>query len=93
VALARCERTICLRFAVDPPPFTLVPLLHLYVGLRLLPDLPLTAFGFALGSSSWSFSGADPLAMLSRRMPDRRRADRLAWAGFVAMGLFSSVLC
>ena len=73
--------------------FTLVPLLHLYVGLRLLPDLPLTAFGLLGGIIVLLLSAAlIPLAMLSRRMPDRRRADRLAWAGFVAMGLFSSVL-
>ncbi len=71
----------------------LVPLLHLYVGLRLLPDLPLEAFGLAAASLVLVLSAAlIPLAMLSRRMPDRRRADMLAWAGFVAMGLFSSVL-
>jgi predicted MPP superfamily phosphohydrolase len=73
--------------------FTLVPLLHLYVGLRLLPDLPLEAPGLAAAILVLVLSTAlIPLAMLSRRMPDRRRADLLAWAGFVLMGLFSSVL-
>ena len=73
--------------------FTLVPLLHLYVGLRLLPDLPFDAPGLTAAILVLVLSTAlIPLAMLSRRMPDRRRADLLAWAGFVAMGVFSSVL-
>ena len=73
--------------------FTLVPLLHLYIGLRLLPDLPLDAHGLAAAILVLVLSTAlIPLAMLSRRMPDRRRADLLAWVGFVAMGLLSSVL-
>ena len=73
--------------------FGLVPLLHLYIGLRLLPDMPSGWAGLALGIALLIASTLlIPLAMMSRGMPDRRRADRLAWAGFIAMGLFSSLL-
>lgn len=73
--------------------FGLVPLLHLYIGLRLLPDMPSGWAGLALGIALLIASTLlIPMAMMSRGMPDRRRADRLAWAGFIAMGLFSSLL-
>ena len=73
--------------------FTLVPLLHLYIGLRLLPDLPLKASGLTAAILCLVLSTIIiPMAMLSRGMPNRLRADRIAWAGFVLMGLLSSVL-
>jgi predicted MPP superfamily phosphohydrolase len=69
--------------------FALVPLVHLYVGLRILPDLPWGTAGVVGGALLLvAFTLAIPLAMLARRMP-RRRADVLAWVGFVAMGAFS----
>jgi predicted MPP superfamily phosphohydrolase len=73
--------------------FSLIPLLHLYVGLRLLPDMGLGTQGLVAGALVLVVSTAIiPMAMMSRGMPDRRRADRIAWAGFVVMGLLSSVL-
>jgi len=72
--------------------FGLVLLLHVYVGLRLLPDLPLGVAGLLLAASLLLGSAAlIPLAMLSRQMP-QPRARVLAWSGFVAMGNFSSLL-
>jgi predicted MPP superfamily phosphohydrolase len=72
--------------------FGLVLLLHVYVGMRLLPDLPLGAAGVAVAAVLLLASAVSmPLAMLSRQMP-QPRADVLAWAGFVAMGNFSSLL-
>jgi predicted MPP superfamily phosphohydrolase len=69
--------------------FALVPLVHLYVGLRILPDLPWGTAGVVGGAMLLvAFTLAIPLAMLARRMP-RRRADVLAWIGFIAMGAFS----
>ena len=64
-------------------------LLHLYVGMRLVPalDSPVgLLFGLYLGVSSLLI----PLALLSRPMPAPRR-ERLAWAGFLLMGVFSSL--
>jgi predicted MPP superfamily phosphohydrolase len=72
--------------------FGLVLLLHVYVGMRLLPDLPLGAAGVAVATALLLASAAAiPVAMLSRQMP-QPRADIFAWAGFVAMGNFSSLL-
>jgi predicted MPP superfamily phosphohydrolase len=73
--------------------FSLVPLLHFYVGLRLLPDMELGIVGLLLGIAIVVASTVlIPMAMMSRGIPDRRRADRIAWAGFIAMGFFSSIL-
>lgn len=73
--------------------FSLVPLLHLYAGLRILPDLHAGTLGLIAGIAVLVVSTLIiPMAMLSRGMPDRRRADQIAWAGFVAMGFFSSIL-
>ncbi|MFM9968705.1 MAG: metallophosphoesterase [Burkholderiales bacterium] len=73
--------------------FGLIPLLHLYIGLRLLPDLFLGEVVWLLGIVALIVSTIlIPMAMLSRRMPERRRADKIAWAGFLAMGWFSSIL-
>ena len=69
--------------------FAIVPLVHLYVVLRLVPDLP---WGLAGQVAGWTWFAASclllPLAMLSRRTPGRR-ADALAWTGFILMGAFS----
>lgn len=70
----------------------IVPLYHLYLGFRLLPDLPLGGIGLALGIAYLLASSLlMPLAMMSRQMP-QPRAGRLAWSGFIAMGIFSSLL-
>lgn len=72
--------------------FIVVPLYHLYIGARLLPDLPGGTAGTVVAILYLVTSSLlIPFAMLSRQMP-QPRAYRLAWAGFLAMGLFSSVL-
>jgi uncharacterized protein len=71
----------------------LLALLHLYIGLRLLPDLPggapvripgalLLALSFVLMM----------LSLLSRRIWSRPLADRIAAPGLFMAGLFSSLL-
>ncbi|NML42201.1 metallophosphoesterase [Ramlibacter sp. G-1-2-2] len=64
---------------------------HFYVGLRLVPSLPADA-GWAL--SLWLAVSAllSPLGLLARRLLKGPAADRLTWAGMLAMGLFSSLL-
>lgn len=68
--------------------------LHAYLGWRLVPPLDLTATGLALG---WSLLLASallipaPLLIRLNRLPERL-ADGLAWAGYLAMGVFSSLL-
>jgi len=67
--------------------------LHAYVALRLLPDLP--------GDDLWSWLAMAGLtaswaliarAFLRQRSSVGRTADALSWAGFLALGLFSSLL-
>lgn len=65
---------------------------HLYVGLRLLHDLAPGAAGLAAGVAGLALSGLlIPLAFDARRLAPPPHSDRLAWLGFVAMGLFSSL--
>ncbi|MES2937126.1 MAG: metallophosphoesterase [Pseudomonadota bacterium] len=64
--------------------------LHLYIGARIVPHLstgPAAAFALLLTASALLM----PLGMLARRIARPPAADRLAWAGFLAMGLFSSL--
>jgi predicted MPP superfamily phosphohydrolase len=72
--------------------FSLIPLLHIYIGLRLLPALPWETSGVIAGALVLLASTIlMPLGFLARRMPEPR-ADLLAWAGFFCMGVFSSLL-
>lgn len=71
----------------------LIALLHLYIGLRLLPALPFGATGVAIGVILLMASSLLlPLGMLARSLKDRTWADRLAWSGYMAMSVFSSLL-
>ncbi len=70
--------------------YGLVILLHAWVGWRLLPDLPAGA-AWALGAWLALSAGLLPMGLLARRMLSARHADRLAWAGLLAMGSFSSL--
>ena len=67
--------------------------LHLYIGLRLLPDLPggapLRIAGALLLASSF---GLMVLSLLARRIWTRPVADRIATPGLFMAGLFSSLL-
>lgn len=72
----------------------LAGLLHLFIGWRLLPNLGLSGMGWTAGVVFLSLSALlIPLGMAARffiRSPDL--ADRVAWAGALLMGLFSSLL-
>ncbi len=68
-------------------------LLHLYLGLRLLPALALDGAwhwlaALLLGASALLV----PAGLVSPRFKRTRWSDQLAWAGLLAMGLFSTVL-
>jgi predicted MPP superfamily phosphohydrolase len=71
----------------------LTALLHLYIGWRLVPDLPWPPAVIVL-CVAWLVISTllTPLGVLSRWIESRRVADRLAWAGLLAMGLYSSLL-
>ena len=69
--------------------FFVSSLLHLYVGWRVAPALPGGAWLFAalLLASALLM----PMALIARRVRTQPLSDRLAWAGSLAMGLFSSL--
>jgi predicted MPP superfamily phosphohydrolase len=73
--------------------FALALLLHAYIGARLLPDLPGGVVAIA-ALALWLAASAllTPVGLLSRRGGRTRLIDRLALAGLVAMGSFSSLL-
>ncbi|MFL6580595.1 MAG: metallophosphoesterase [Burkholderiales bacterium] len=73
--------------------FLLVALIHVYMGLRLLPDMP---FGM-VGTVISGILLATPLCVLpfaeyARRHKQNPCSDYLAGAGFLALGFFSSLL-
>jgi uncharacterized protein len=71
---------------------TLIALLHIYVGVRLLPDLPIEALGRALGALALCASFALIIAgARARRMQNSSFAAHLAWAGSLNGGFFSSL--
>jgi predicted MPP superfamily phosphohydrolase len=76
-------------------PFTpisiLVALLHLYIGWRLVPQLD-GVLAWGLAALLAASAALMPLSMTARRMQNRRAAEVFAWAGFICMGLFSSLL-
>lgn len=68
-------------------------LLHLYLGLRLLPALNLGPAGWTVGIAGLLLSALlTPLPLLLRGLGELRHGDRIAWAGYLMMGLFSSLL-
>ncbi|WP_028079751.1 metallophosphoesterase [Solimonas soli] len=72
--------------------FALLAALHAYIGVQLLPDLPIGTAGRLLGALLLAASFAlIPLSLLSSRLQGRI-GDGLIWAGLLAMGLFSSLL-
>jgi predicted MPP superfamily phosphohydrolase len=71
----------------------LIALLHLYIGMRILPDLPVGPFLRTLGAAWLAISCLlIPAGLLYRKIERQPHADLIAWAGFLAMGLFSSLL-
>lgn len=72
---------------------SILGLLHAYIGWRILPDLPLPAVYKALGAVWLALSFVlVPAGLLSRAIKSQPLSDRLAWAGMLAMGFFSSLL-
>lgn len=67
-------------------------LLHVYIGLRILPDLPF--IGAQLGGAFWLTASfvLIPAGLLSHFIKRQPLADRIAWAGLIALGMFSSLL-
>jgi len=67
-------------------------LLHVYIGARVLPDLPVAPVFRILGGlwllASFLLVPAGLLSHVIRRQP---LADRVAWAGLLALGMFSSL--
>ena len=72
--------------------YSFVLLLHAYIGWRLLPDLPFGPLGVA-AMAVWLIASTTliPFALLSRRINRQPLSDRLAWAGLLAIGSFSSL--
>ena len=71
---------------------TLIALLHIYVGARLLPALPLGLLGRALGGLLLGASFAlIILGARARRHQDSGFAANLAWLGSLDGGFFSSL--
>ncbi|QCP53412.1 metallophosphoesterase [Trinickia violacea] len=68
-------------------------LLHIYVGLRLIPELPVGPVLRGLAALWLVLScGLIPAGMLARTLERQPLADRLAWIGLLTMGFFSSLL-
>jgi predicted MPP superfamily phosphohydrolase len=71
----------------------LLVLLHIYIGIRLLPDMALGIAGFATGVALLAgLAGLVPVGLLAPTLRRRRWSDQMAWAGLTAMGFFSSLL-
>src|SRR6185436_2617320 len=73
--------------------FVLILLIHVYMGWRLLPDMPLGVVGMVItGLLLATPLCVLPFAEYARRHKQNPCADQLAGAGFLAMGFFSSLL-
>lgn len=73
--------------------FVLVLLFHLYMGWRLIPDMPFGVPGILATVLLLTFSlSVLPFSEYARRNKQNPGADHLAGAGFLAMGFFSSML-
>jgi len=71
---------------------TLLALLHIYVGVRLLPDLPIALLGRVLGALALGASfGLIIAGARARRTQSSRFAVQLAWIGSLDGGFFSSL--
>ncbi|HEV2442926.1 MAG TPA: metallophosphoesterase [Steroidobacteraceae bacterium] len=71
---------------------TLVALLHLYVGVRLLPALPIATLGRVIGALALCASFAlIIMGARARMMQNSSFAANLAWMGSINSGFFSSL--
>ncbi|HEY4369408.1 MAG TPA: metallophosphoesterase [Steroidobacteraceae bacterium] len=72
---------------------SLIALLHFYIGTRLLPALPIGNVGLVIGILLLVLSCVlMPMALVARGIRQQPWSDRLAWAGYLAMSVFSSLL-
>jgi predicted MPP superfamily phosphohydrolase len=70
----------------------LLALLHAYIGWRLLPDLALDDSGATVAIAGLLLSCLlIPAGLLARVIRSQPLSDRLAWAGLLSAGLFSSL--
>lgn len=71
---------------------SLLILLHVYIGARLLPDIGLGLGGMFAGVVLLALSTLlVPVGLMSSSLRRRRWSERLGWIGLLAMGLFSSL--
>jgi predicted MPP superfamily phosphohydrolase len=71
---------------------TITALLHAYIGLRLLPDLPVPVLVKVLAGAWLALSCALlPAGLLARRV-SQPWSDAVSWIGMLAMGFFSTLL-
>jgi predicted MPP superfamily phosphohydrolase len=66
--------------------------LHLYIGARIVPAIPGHFAAALVGLMLVASSVLVPAGFFARRVAKPRVAATLTWAGFVLMGLFSSLL-
>ncbi|WP_229414302.1 metallophosphoesterase [Zemynaea arenosa] len=72
---------------------SLLALLHMYIGMRLIPAIGLAGVGYALAVLFLAASTVlMPMGLIATRVRKGDLADRLAWVGLLVMGLFSSLL-
>ena len=74
--------------------FLFSTLLHAYVAWRIAPALGAgfgSFYGLAFAVLMLASALLMPMALFARRVRSQPLADRLAWAGSLAMGLFSSL--
>ncbi len=70
----------------------LLALFHLYIGWRIVPELPGAAAPALFAALLVLSLLLIPTAFLGRRARDRAVADRWTWAGMLSLGLFSMLL-
>jgi predicted MPP superfamily phosphohydrolase len=72
---------------------SLLVLLHVYIGLRLIPDIGPGTAGMVAGIALLVLSTLlVPVGLLSSSLRRRRWSEQLGWIGLLAMGLFSSLI-
>ncbi len=72
---------------------SLLVLLHVYIGMRLLPDLEPGLAGLVGGVLLLGLSVAlVPVGLMSAALRRRRWSEQLSWVGLLSMGFFSSLL-
>jgi len=71
---------------------TILVLVHLYIGVRLLPAMPIGLPGMLLGVLLLALStGLVRIGLVAPSLRRSRWSEQLSWAGLLAMGYFSSL--